>query len=106
MEKFNLSLYPKNIYQSLCRHMEQANLQERLSYQHMAIRMRIKNAVSLRIFNVYGRNQTSRYAGVVTRFASRLGKGMPPIIYGDGDQTRDFISVEDVVNSILAASKL
>ena len=68
--------------------------------------MRIKNAVSLRIFNVYGRNQTSRYAGVVTRFASRLGKGMPPIIYGDGDQTRDFISVEDVVNSILAASKL
>jgi UDP-glucose 4-epimerase len=52
---------------------------------------RIKNAVSLRIFNVYGRNQTSRYAGVVTRFASRLNKG---------------ISVHDVVNSIMAASKL
>lgn len=68
--------------------------------------MRIKNAVSLRIFNVYGRNQTSRYAGVVTRFVSRLNKGMPPIIYGDGKQTRDFIAVEDVVNSILAASKL
>ena len=67
---------------------------------------RIKNAVSLRIFNVYGRNQTSRYAGVVTRFASRLNKGMPPIIYGDGKQTRDFISVHDVVNSIMAASKL
>ena len=31
---------------------------------------------------------------------------MPPIIYGDGKQTRDFIAVEDVVNSILAASKL
>src|SRR5918994_5150933 len=67
---------------------------------------RIKNAVSLRIFNVYGRNQTSRYAGVVTRFASRLSKGKPPIIYGDGKQTRDFISVHDVVNSIMAASKL
>ena len=68
--------------------------------------MRIKNAVSLRIFNVYGRNQTSRYAGVVTKFISRLNKGMPPIIYGNGEQTRDFIAVEDVVNSILAASKL
>jgi UDP-glucose 4-epimerase len=68
--------------------------------------MRIKNAVSLRIFNVYGRNQTSRYAGVVTKFVSRLTKGMPPIIYGDGKQTRDFIAVEDVVNSILAVNKL
>ena len=67
---------------------------------------KIKNAISLRIFNVYGRNQTSRYAGVVTRFASRLSKGMPPIIYGDGKQTRDFISIDDVVNSIIAASKL
>jgi UDP-glucose 4-epimerase len=67
---------------------------------------RIKNAISLRIFNVYGRNQTSRYAGVVTRFASRLSKGMPPIIYGDGKQTRDFVSIDDVVNSIIAASKL
>ena len=68
--------------------------------------MRIKNAVSLRIFNVYGRNQTSRYAGVVTKFNSRLNKGMPPIIYGNGKQTRDFIAVEDVVNAIIAASKL
>jgi UDP-glucose 4-epimerase len=67
---------------------------------------RIENAVSLRIFNVYGRNQTSRYAGVVTKFASRLNKGKPPIIYGDGKQTRDFIAVDDVANSILAASKL
>ena len=67
---------------------------------------RIENAVSLRIFNVYGRNQTSRYAGVVTKFASRLNKAKPPIIYGDGKQTRDFIAVEDVANSILAASKL
>jgi UDP-glucose 4-epimerase len=68
--------------------------------------MRIKNAVSLRIFNVYGRNQTSRYAGVVTKFVSRLRKGRPPIIYGDGKQTRDFIAVEDVVNSVLAVNKL
>jgi UDP-glucose 4-epimerase len=68
--------------------------------------MRIKNAVSLRIFNVYGRNQTSRYAGVVTKFISRLNKRIPPIIYGNGKQTRDFIAVGDVVNAILAASKL
>jgi UDP-glucose 4-epimerase len=68
--------------------------------------MRIKYAVSLRIFNVYGRNQTSRYAGVVTKFISRLNRGLPPIIFGDGKQTRDFVAIEDVVNSILAASKL
>jgi UDP-glucose 4-epimerase len=67
---------------------------------------RIKNAISLRIFNVYGRDQNSKYAGVVTKFASRLNKGMPPIIYGDGKQTRDFVAVEDVASSILAASKL
>lgn len=45
-------------------------------------------------------------AGVVTKFISRLNNRIPPIIYGNGKQTRDFIAVGDVVNAILAASKL
>jgi UDP-glucose 4-epimerase len=62
---------------------------------------KIANAISLRFFNVYGRGQTIEYAGVITRFAERLRKNMPPIIYGDGTQTRDFIAVRDIVNAIL-----
>lgn len=62
---------------------------------------KIRNAISLRFFNVYGRGQTSEYAGVITRFAERLSRSLPPIIYGDGTQTRDFVFVDDVVNAIL-----
>jgi UDP-glucose 4-epimerase len=58
----------------------------------------------LRLFNVYGLGQTSRYAGVITRFAHRISNEQPPIIYGDGTQTRDFISVEDVTRSIIVAA--
>src|SRR5215213_2158336 len=64
---------------------------------------KIKNVISLRFFNVYGEGQNLEYAGVITRFAERLSKGLRPIIYGDGKQTRDFISVNDVVNAILLA---
>lgn len=66
---------------------------------------KIESAVSLRIFNVYGEGQSPDYAGVVTAFIERLSKGLPPIIYGDGTQTRDFISVHDVVNAIILAAK-
>jgi UDP-glucose 4-epimerase len=68
-----------------------------LSYTNLK---KIQNAVVLRIFNVYGTGQSSE-SDVITRFASRLSKGLPPIIYGDGEQTRDFISVDDVVQGIL-----
>jgi UDP-glucose 4-epimerase len=61
---------------------------------------KIENAISLRFFNVYGENQNPVYAGVISKFAERLSKGLPPIIYGDGNQTRDFISVRDVVRAI------
>ncbi|MDW0232359.1 MAG: NAD-dependent epimerase/dehydratase family protein, partial [Nitrososphaeraceae archaeon] len=64
---------------------------------------KIKNAISLRFFNVYGDGQNIEYAGVITRFAERLSRGLRPIIYGDGKQTRDFVSVNDVVNAILLA---
>jgi UDP-glucose 4-epimerase len=62
---------------------------------------KIRNAISLRFFNVYGAGQTLEYAGVITRFAERLHRKLPPIVYGDGTQTRDFIGVDDVVNAIL-----
>jgi dTDP-D-glucose 4,6-dehydratase len=53
---------------------------------------KIQKAISLRFFNVYGVGQTLEYAGVITKFAERLSKGLRPIIYGDGQQTRDFVS--------------
>ncbi len=53
----------------------------------------------LRIFNVYGKGQNERYAGVITKFAKNISENKPLVIYGDGKQTRDFISVDDVVRS-------
>jgi UDP-glucose 4-epimerase len=61
--------------------------------------------VSLRFFNVYGprQNANSSYAGVILKFISALSENKSPIIFGDGEQTRDFIYVEDVVAAILLA---
>ena len=67
---------------------------------------RIQNAVSLRLFNVYGQNQNPNYADVITVFARRLNRGLPPIINDDGKQTRDFISVGDAVYCIVMAVKV
>ncbi|MCS7096339.1 MAG: NAD-dependent epimerase/dehydratase family protein [Nitrososphaerota archaeon] len=62
-------------------------------------RQGLKYAI-LRLFNVYGPGQSSAYAGVITRFIERLSVNKPPIIYGDGQQTRDFIHVYDVAEAI------
>jgi UDP-glucose 4-epimerase len=62
---------------------------------------KIQNAVSIRIFNVFGEGQSLGYAGVITKFAERLSASLPPVIYGNGDQTRDFIFVDDVVSAIV-----
>lgn len=60
--------------------------------------------VCLRYFNVYGPRQTfGEYAGVMMKFIERLRADQPPIIYGDGEQTRDFIHVQDVVEATLLA---
>lgn len=66
---------------------------------------KIKNAISLRFFNIYGEGQSPQYAGVITKFAERLSKGLPPIIFGTGEQTRDFVSINDVVNAIMQAAQ-
>jgi len=63
--------------------------------------------VSLRYFNVYGPRQRfdiqCAYGGAITIFINRLLRNMPPIIYGDGEQTRDFVYVEDVVEASMLA---
>ncbi|MEE8587506.1 MAG: SDR family oxidoreductase [Acidobacteriota bacterium] len=62
---------------------------------------------SLRYFNVYGPRQDpqSAYAAVIPRFITRLLQGKPPVIYGDGGQSRDFVHVEDVVSANLLAAR-
>jgi len=58
------------------------------------------DAVCLRYFNVYGINQRyDAYGNVIPIFAHRLFKGMPITIFGDGEQTRDFVNVRDVAEA-------
>jgi UDP-N-acetylglucosamine 4-epimerase len=61
--------------------------------------------VSLRYFNVFGKRQDpeSEYAAVIPRFIQALLMGTPPVIYGDGRQSRDFTHVDDVVRANLMA---
>ena len=60
--------------------------------------------VCLRFFNVYGSRQPSGpYGGVITTFLESLKKGEPLVIYGDGNQTRDFICVDDAVQACMLA---
>ena len=58
------------------------------------------NTTILRYSNVYGPHQNPHgEAGVVAIFCQRLIEGLPPIIYGDGEQTRDFISIRDITKA-------
>lgn len=61
--------------------------------------------VALRYFNVFGPRQdpSSMYSGVISIFSERIKNGLPITIYGDGQQTRDFVSVSDVVQVNLLA---
>lgn len=63
--------------------------------------------VGLRYFNVFGPRQDpgSAYAAVVPKFITALLAGEAPVIYGDGEQTRDFTFVENVVQANLAAAE-
>jgi len=58
----------------------------------------------IRPFNVYGPGmRNDQYGGVIARFIERLRLGKPPVIYGDGEQTRDFVHVEDAVRAMVLA---
>jgi len=61
--------------------------------------------VSLRYFNVYGPGQdpAGAYASVIPKFLTAIARGEAPVLYGDGEQSRDFIFVDDVVEANLRA---
>lgn len=63
-------------------------------------------SVCLRYFNVFGPRQdpSSPYSGVISIFMTRAVSNEPPVIYGDGSQSRDFVYVKDVVNANLLAA--
>ena len=63
--------------------------------------------VALRYFNVFGPRQdpSSQYSGVISRFISALSSGARPVIYGDGEQSRDFTYVSNVVDGNLRAAE-
>ncbi len=62
--------------------------------------------VSLRFFNVYGPRQdpSSPYSGVISIFMAKAASNQIPVIYGDGNQSRDFVYVKDVVKANLLAA--
>jgi nucleoside-diphosphate-sugar epimerase len=64
----------------------------------------LENA-SVRYFNVFGPRQdpTSQYSGVLSRFMLAVIEGKAPVIYGDGEQSRDFTYVENIVDETLRA---
>ena len=63
--------------------------------------------VSLRYFNVFGPRQDPKgaYAAVIPAFVSRMLKGQRPVIYGDGEQSRDFCFIENVVSANMLAAE-
>ena len=63
--------------------------------------------VALRYFNVFGPRQdpTSPYSGVISKFMTALLDGQPPVIFGDGEQSRDFTYVANVVDANLRAAE-
>ncbi|MGB0036237.1 MAG: SDR family oxidoreductase [Candidatus Acidiferrales bacterium] len=64
----------------------------------------LENA-SVRYFNVFGPRQdpTSQYSGVLSRFMLAVIEGQPPVVYGDGEQSRDFTYIQNVVDETLRA---
>ncbi|GEB78293.1 GDP-mannose 4,6-dehydratase [Sporolactobacillus inulinus] len=73
------------------------------NYLHLFAKFYDLHSSILRFSNVYGpRQDADGEGGVVSIFSDRIQKGTPPMIYGDGDQTRDFIFVEDVARAVVA----
>lgn len=62
---------------------------------------------ALRYFNVFGprQNPSSMYSGVISRFIDALMKGTTPVIYGDGEQSRDFTYIANVVDANIKAAQ-
>lgn len=77
------------------------------SYGQMFTRLYGFEAVTTRYFNVFGPRQDpgSPYSGVISLFIKALREGTRPVIYGDGEQTRDFTYVTNVVDGVLRAAE-
>ena len=63
------------------------------------------DSIILRMFNVYGKRQNIKYAGVISKFISNILECKPLEINGDGNQTRDFVSINDIVDAFVCAIK-
>ena len=75
---------------------------ENLAVKYTQIGVRV---IGLRYFNVFGERQSQTYAGVIKKFVKKVRNNEPPIINGDGQQTRDFVYVGDVVQANILAMK-
>jgi UDP-glucose 4-epimerase len=75
-------------------------------YLQMFTRLYGLDTVSIRYFNVFGPRQdpSSPYSGVIALFVTRLLAGQPPLVVGDGEQTRDFTYIDNVVDGVLRAA--
>ncbi|HEY0020534.1 MAG TPA: NAD-dependent epimerase/dehydratase family protein [Longimicrobium sp.] len=64
-------------------------------------------SVALRFFNIYGPRQalSNPYTGVAAIFSARLLNGQPPLVFEDGEQKRDFVSVHDIVQALLLSAE-
>lgn len=89
------ALLARNVYALTKRYQEELSLNLSRVYGYAVI--------CLRLFNVYGPRQSlsNPYTGVLAIFLSRLLAGQRPVVYEDGRQTRDFISVHDVVHAVM-----
>ena len=74
-------------------------------YMQLFTRLYRLETVTIRYFNVFGPRQdpSSAYSGVISLFLTCAVKGTPPMIHGDGEQTRDFTHVANVVDGVLRA---
>ena len=78
---------------------------ERMS--ELYVRLYGINVSAMRFFSVFGPHEESKkeYANLATQFYWNLRKGESPVIYGNGEQRRDFVYVEDVVNALVLAAE-
>lgn len=97
---------PKN-EQSIIQPISPYGYEKLMSEQYMSLYFQFYSleTISLRYFNVYGPRQdpSSEYSGVISIFNEKFSKNELPIIYGDGNNYRDFIHVEDIVKINISA---
>lgn len=79
--------------------------QTKLDTEHLAERYSKLGTriIGMRYFNVFGKGQSKEYAGVIKKFLERVRDSQPPIINGDGLQSRDFVYVGDVAHANIMA---